>query len=109
MCDKEFIWNHSNWECEFDKSCYTGEYLDYTNSKCRNKLVDKLVEEGGGNIDGNQITSNETLNDYEKMCNSCAICIVLFITFIIISISISKDFIYFHWYSKGWYIETTIY
>ena len=27
------------------RSCDIGEYLDYENCKCRNKLVDKLVEE----------------------------------------------------------------
>ena len=31
MCDKGFIWNPSNCECECDKSCDTGEYLDYKN------------------------------------------------------------------------------
>ena len=35
MCDKGFIWNPSNCECECDKSCDIGEYLDYSNSKCR--------------------------------------------------------------------------
>ena len=44
MCDKGFILNHSNCECEYDKSCAIGEYLDYKNCKCRNKLIDKLVE-----------------------------------------------------------------
>ena len=34
-----------------DKSCDVGEYLDYTNCKCRKKLVDKLVEECTENID----------------------------------------------------------
>ena len=29
MCDKGFIWNPFNCECEFDKSCDIGEYLDY--------------------------------------------------------------------------------
>ena len=29
MCDKGFIWNPSNCECECDKSCDVGEYLDY--------------------------------------------------------------------------------
>ena len=43
ICDKGFIWNPSNCECECDKSCDIGEYLDYKNCKCRNKLVDKLV------------------------------------------------------------------
>ena len=45
VCDKGFIWNQSNCECECDKSCDIGEYLDYENCKCRKKLVDKLVEE----------------------------------------------------------------
>ena len=42
MCKKRFIWNPSNCECECDKSCDVGEYLDYKNCICRNKLVDKL-------------------------------------------------------------------
>ena len=27
MCDERFIWNPSNCECECDKSCNIGEYL----------------------------------------------------------------------------------
>ena len=41
-----------------------------------------------------------TSNGYEKVCNSCTICIVLSAIFFIISISISSVFIYFHWYLK---------
>ena len=43
ICDKGFIWNTSNSECERDKSSDVGEYLDYENCKRRKKLVDKLV------------------------------------------------------------------
>ena len=39
---------------------------------------------------------NGTVNDYEKVCNSCSLYIVLFVIFQIISISISSVFIYFH-------------
>ena len=47
VCDKGFIQNPSNCECESDKSCDIGEYLDYGNCKCRNcRTVNKLVEEG---------------------------------------------------------------
>ena len=72
MCDKGFIWNPSNFESDYDKSCDLGEYLDYKNCKCRNKLVDKLVEECSENIDGNKMLHNETLdaiplNDYKKV------------------------------------------
>ena len=67
-CDKGFVWNPSNCECECDKSCDVGEYLDYENCKCWKKLVDKLVEECGENINGNKMIYNVTLNDYRKVC-----------------------------------------
>ena len=96
MCDKEFIWNPSNCECECYKSCDVGEYLDYKNGKCRNKLVEELVEECSENIDGNKMLMlNETLdviplNDYKKICNSCTIYLVLFAVFDIKSICIGS-------------------
>ena len=51
VCDKWFIFNPSNCECECDQSCGVGEYLDYSNCKCRKKLVDPLIEECIENID----------------------------------------------------------
>ena len=36
--NKQFFWNPSNRECECDKSCDIGEYLDYSNCKCRRKI-----------------------------------------------------------------------
>ena len=44
-CDKGFFWNPSNCECECDKSSDIAEYLDYSNCKCRKKLIDPLIEE----------------------------------------------------------------
>ena len=96
MCHKGFIWNPSNGECECDKFCDVGKYLDYKNCKCRKRLINKLVEECSENIDGNEMLYNETLdvislntillNVYKKVCNSCTIYIVLFAVFFIISI-----------------------
>ena len=37
-CDKGFIWNPRNCECECDKACDIGEYLDYENCKCKKKI-----------------------------------------------------------------------
>ena len=34
ICDKGYIWNPSNSECECDKSCGIGEYLDYRRCVC---------------------------------------------------------------------------
>ena len=41
--NKGFIYNPSNCDCEYDKSCGIGKYLDYSNCKCRKKLIDPLV------------------------------------------------------------------
>ena len=57
-------------------SCDVGEYLDYKNCKCRKRLIDKLVEKCRENIDGNKVIYNSTFNDYRKICNSWAVCIV---------------------------------
>ena len=65
-CDEGFIWNRSNCDFKCDKTCDTGEYIDYENWKCRRKIIDKLVEKCSKNIDGIVTNYNETLNDYEK-------------------------------------------
>ena len=120
ICDERFIWNPTNCECQCDRSCDVGEYFDYKyNCKCRKRLVDKLVEECNENVNEKKLHSskiiyNSTLNDYDKTCSSyerssCTICIVFFVIFFIISISISIVFIYFYWCLKRKYIEKTTY
>ena len=114
MCNKRFNWNPSNSECECDKSCDVGECLHYKNCKCRQSLLDKLVEECSENIDkkelhsmklhSNQMIYNSTPNDYEQIRSSC-VYIVFLVIFFIISISISITIIYFHWYLKNKHIE----
>ena len=69
VCDKTFIWNPSNCECECNKTCDTGEYLDYENCKFRKKLVDKLVDECTETIkevklDNITLAENESENKY---------------------------------------------
>ena len=61
ICDKGFIWNPSNCQCECDKSCNVGEYLDYKNYKYRKKLVDKLVEECREDIDEKELHQNKII------------------------------------------------
>ena len=102
MCDKRFIWNPSNSECECDKSCDVGEYLDYKNCKCRKKIVDKLVEECTETVEEvklAKITLAENENSYK--CNSWTPYIVLFWIFFTINVGgIGAYFVYFHWYLK---------
>ena len=92
VCDKGYIWNPSNCECECDKSCDVGEYLDYENCKCRKRLVDKLVEECNENIEE---TSLVKINSTKCKRNSCILYIVLFSIFFTISIGIGVYFAYY--------------
>ena len=95
MIDKGIIWNPSNCECECDKSCDVGEYLDYENCKCRKKLVDKLVEECTENTDEVKI-ARMTLFERRNECKSSyTIYVVLIAIVFAISIGIGTYFIYY--------------
>ena len=59
------------------------------------KKGDKLVEEYSEKIDGNEMIYKGTLNDYIKVCKSCAIYMVLFVIFLIISTVISSELFIF--------------
>ena len=116
MCDRGFIWKDrgftSNCEFECDKACYVGEYLDYENCKCRNKLVSPLIEECTetiGEVKLVKITLAKNENSYK--CSSCKVYIVLFGIFFTINVGgIGAYFIYFHGYLKKLFTrETTIY
>ena len=106
MCDKDYFWNPSTCSCECDKTCnIIGEYLDYKDCKCRQKIAGALVEKCSKNIDENEMIHNETLdaiplNVYENVCSTFTPYIVLFGVFLVISIVISSVFVYFYWYSK---------
>ena len=74
MCDKGFIWNPSKCECECDKSCDVGEYLDYENCKCKKKLVEECTK-NVGEIKLAKTTLSE--NENKHKCSSCTQYIVL--------------------------------
>ena len=97
MCDKGFIWNPSNCECECDKACDIGEYLDYENCKCRKRLVDKLIEECNENID----EEVKILDKNEDKCSSCILYIVLFSIFFTINIGITTYFVYYKYMNRN--------
>ena len=77
VCGKGFAWNPSNCECECDKSCDVCEHFDYENCKCRKQLVDKLVEEGGENIDEAKLTEIDLFEHVNERTCSHTVFIVL--------------------------------
>ena len=111
-CDKGFIWSPSNGECECDKACDVGEYLDYENCKCRKKLVDKLVDECTETIEEVKLTKIILAeNESSYTCSSWTVYTVLFWIFFTINVGgIGAYFIFSHKYLKKMFnCETTIY
>ena len=39
------MWNPSTCECQCDKWCKQGQYLDHKNCVCKNKLIGRIIEE----------------------------------------------------------------
>ena len=97
VCDKGFLWNTSNCECEYDKSCDVGKYLDYKNCKYRKKLADKLVEECTENIDEIKVASE---NEHKNKFSSYILYIMLFSIFFAINIGIGAYFVYFKYINR---------
>ena len=98
ICDKEFFWNPSNCECKCDKNCDFNEYLDCENCKCRNKLVDKLINECTETIEEvklAEIIPLENENNYKY--SSCREYIVLIIVRFTIFTGITIYFVYYNW------------
>ena len=91
MWDRGFIWNSSNFECECDKSCDVGEYLDYENCKCRKKLVDKLVEEWVENVEEVKLAKITLAEDENKHQNKCSSCTLLQLTLKLVLISFNTN------------------
>ena len=112
VCDKGYVWNPSNYECECDRSCNFGEYLDYENCKFRKRLIDKLVEKCGEDVDEAKLTEialAENENSYK--CRSCTMYIVLFGIFVTINVAgLGAYFIYFRGRLKKIFTrETSLY
>ena len=76
------VWNPSNCECECDKSCDVGEYLDYKkNCKSRKKLVHKLIErsytEHSSTEECTENIDEVKIADENECVYSYTICVVL--------------------------------
>ena len=89
VCDKGVIWNPSKCECECDKSCDVGEYLDYENCKCKKILVEECTK-NVGEMKLAKITSSE--NENKHKCSSCTQYIVLILVPFTTNVAIGSYF-----------------
>ena len=101
MCDKGFIWNSSNCECECDKACDVNEYLDHENCKCRKKIVHKIVDECDETVEEVKLAKiTSAKNNKKRKCSPCTLYNVLFSILFTINVGIGIYFTYFYWYLK---------
>ena len=104
MCDKGYVWNPCNCECECDKSCDVGEYLDYETCKCKKRLINKLVDECIETIEEVKLTNiifAENENENSCKCISCTVYIVLLLIFFTLNVGrIVTYYVYTQWYLK---------
>ena len=119
LCDKRYIFNPSNCECECEcgKSCNNSQYLDYLDCKCKNKIIDLIIEKCIEYDDNKtkliNITYNKTNNKTDNKAdnkadnktivtktvkNSCKLYIILTIASIVISIVCTIYFVYYNWF-----------
>ena len=105
VCDKGFIFNPINCKCEYYNSCNTSQYLDYSDCKCKKKIIDPLTEEFIGDDDDGQAkivnitvtkTDNQTKIVNKTVKNSCKVCIVLTIISIVNSTVYVIYFVYYN-------------
>ena len=90
--------NPSSCECECNKICDFSEYLDYSDCKCRKKLVDKLVDKCTETVEEvkvAEITPFDNKNNYEY--NSCRAYIILMIVVFTIFTGIIVYLAYCNW------------
>ena len=85
---KGYMWNPSTCECQCDKWCKQGQYLDHKNCVCKNKLIGRVIEECTSVI-------NETMINNNKDYINNNTYLILFIVFLIGSIAFLIGFIYY--------------
>ena len=92
-CAKGYTWNPSICECQCDKWCKPGQYLD---NVCKNKLIGRLIEECTSVINETMI-NNKDSGDNNTLQN---VFIGLFSVAVLIGIICFCVFAYFKWF-KG--------
>ena len=89
-CAKRYMWNPSICECQCDKWCKPGQYLDHKNCVCKNKLIGRVIEECTSVINETMINNNK-----DNITNNNTY-LILFIIFLIGSIMLLIGFIYYY-------------
>ena len=68
-CDKGYTWNLSTCECQCDKWCKAGQYLDHKNCICKNKLIGRLTAECNSVINETMINNKDNTDNCNTIRN----------------------------------------
>ena len=63
------MWNSSTCECQCNKWCKTGQYLDHKNCVCKNKLIGRLIEECTSIINETMINNKDNIDNCNTIRN----------------------------------------
>ena len=96
-CTKGYTWNPSTCESQCYTWCKLGQYLDYKNCICKNKLIGKILEECTNVINETMINNKDNIDNNNTITN---IFIVLFSIVMFILIVCSCVFIFFKWFKN---------
>ena len=92
-CTKSYMWNPSTCECQCDMWC-KGQYLDHKNCICKNKLIDRVIEECTGIINETTINNKDNITNDNTITN---IFLGLFPVLLFVGIVYFCVFAYFKW------------
>ena len=90
-CTKGFTWDQSTCECQYDKWCKPGQYLDHKNCICKNKLIGRVTEEYTSVINETMINNKDNITT----TNNNNTYLILFIVFLTGFIVFLIGFIYY--------------
>ena len=96
-CTKGYTWNPSTCECQCDMSCKPGQYLDYKDCICKNKLIGRVIAECTSVINETMISNKDNTDNNNTITN---IFIGLFSVAMFAVIVCFCVFAYFKWF-KG--------
>ena len=90
------MWNPITCECQCDRWCKPGQYLDHKNCVCKNKLIGRVIEECASIINETMI-NNDNDNNMAWFNPRTYVFIGLFVITLVICFCV---FAYFKWF-KG--------
>ena len=96
-CTKGYTWNPSTCECQCDMWHKSGQYLDYKNCICKNKLIGRVIAECTSVINETMINNKNNIDNNNTITN---IFIGLFSVVMFAVIVCFCVFAYFKWF-KG--------